>query len=264
MGKSALRALVEGHRRLVAVHGRRIVEALDLRIILVDAQGPRTRPIAPARAHRHGGSGPGGPRAGEVEKGDRAGQLEGHQPRAAPRALDGPGVLEDLGEAGVYAQGAVEDPAGLLPGRGRMRVEAHVRHRAPVPEAVPRAGVCSAPVVHPPDDRPSTQALDLRGEAGREPPPRRRSGELRHYNAAASSAALSGGCPPRSHRRGVSGRSSSSRVHKSELGLPNHRATARGPMADGSLLTTTSTPGTSPSARNWKAGKSHVLPSLRP
>src|SRR4029450_3037049 len=102
-GRGLPAPLVQRHRGPVAVHRGRVVQAFDLRVVLVDAPRPGPGPVAPAGAEGHGSARAGGPGPGEVEESHGPRQGEASQPGPVPRALDRPGVLEHFREARGHA-----------------------------------------------------------------------------------------------------------------------------------------------------------------
>ena len=125
--KCALCALEERLGRLVGVHRRPVVDAVEVGEGRVDGLAPSTSSRALARADGHRSARLRGPGACEVKQSQVARRAEADDAWLARRDVDGACGLEDLGDAGiegVATRGGVENAAAARPRWRNLMVEA--------------------------------------------------------------------------------------------------------------------------------------------
>ena len=156
---------------IAEAHGLRVGVVEPARPVPGDGSGARHQGHRRTRAGREG--------AGEVQQRQRCRGAEADQPGILVPAIDDPGSLEDLREAGGRIVGRVEHrPVLVRRPLAEVVIEAGIG-RPDVPEVAPTRRVPSASEVDPPCQRAARQDADVRLQR-REPGGRRSSGDLRH------------------------------------------------------------------------------------
>ena len=154
--------LVEHQRGPVGMHGGGIVEPLNLRVSTVKTARPGTSHRARPAHQCHGGTGAGRKDTGQVEHLRSLGQAQPQQPGLTILAMDDPGLLEYLGQAGSRALRQVHDRLFLQAGLGALVVVEACVGGSVVTKIVPTHGVGAGAKVDPPQQGTGRQGAQRR------------------------------------------------------------------------------------------------------